>query len=325
MRSFGPCRSAISASGFRCSLCTARTIARRLRVRLVRAVREVEADRVDARVDELAQLLVRRRMRDRSSRRSSSSGGRSTTACHSSYAAPARGNALQPGIRRLGAQLLLDAQQLVVLRDAVRARGRARLDLPGAERDREVGDRRVLGLARAVRHDRRVAVRSARARTASIVSVSVPIWFTLTRIELPTPRSIPSCRRAGFVTNRSSPTSCTRSPSARSAPATTPSRPRPRRPRSRRPGSGRRSRPRSPASRRSSSRGPRTGRRRPRRPRSSLGRARSRPGRGGPRARRPRGSARSPPRSTRGRARSRPRRRRRVDSPRSVSSFFSEW
>jgi pyruvate kinase len=41
----------------------------------------------------------------------------------------------------------------------------------------------------------------------------VPIWLTFTRIEFPTPRSIPSCRRCGFVTKRSSPTSCTRSPS----------------------------------------------------------------------------------------------------------------
>ena len=37
--------------------------------------------------------------------------------------------------------------------------------------------------------------------TASIVSVSVPIWFTLTRIELAVPRSMPCCRRTGFVTN----------------------------------------------------------------------------------------------------------------------------
>src|SRR5581483_6890029 len=50
------------------------------------------------------------------------------------------------------AELSLDAQQLVVLRDAVGARERARLDLAAIRRDREVGDRRVLGLAAAVGH-----------------------------------------------------------------------------------------------------------------------------------------------------------------------------
>ncbi len=44
---------------------------------------------------------------------------------------------------------------------------------------------------------------------ASSVSVSVPIWLTLMRIELPTPASIPRCRRLVLVTNRSSPTSWT--------------------------------------------------------------------------------------------------------------------
>src|SRR3989442_4009784 len=54
------------------------------------------------------------------------------------------------------------------------------------------------------------------ARASSIVasaSVSVPIWFTLTRMEFATPSSIPRWRRSTFVTNRSSPTSCSRSPS----------------------------------------------------------------------------------------------------------------
>ena len=47
---------------------------------------------------------------------------------------------------------------------------------------------------------------------ASSVSVSVPIWLTLMRIELPTPVSMPRLRRSVFVTNRSSPTSWMRSP-----------------------------------------------------------------------------------------------------------------
>ena len=58
------------------------------------------------------------------------------------------------------AELLLDAQQLVVLRDAVGARRRTGLDLAGAGRDGQVGDRRVLRLAGAVRDDARVTVRA---------------------------------------------------------------------------------------------------------------------------------------------------------------------
>src|SRR6478752_3203208 len=52
------------------------------------------------------------------------------------------------------------------------------------------------------------------SRTASSVSDSVPIWLTLTRIALPAPRSMPCASRSTLVTNRSSPTSCTRPPSA---------------------------------------------------------------------------------------------------------------
>ena len=152
----------------------------------------------------------------------------------------------------------------------------------------------------------------ARGRTASIVSVSVPIWFTLTRIELATPRSMPCCSRSGFVTKRSSPTSCTRSPRSRGQRAPTrPSRPPRSRPRSRRSGTRRRARARTPASPPTRARAPRSGSGRRGRSRSPPGRARSRRARGGRRARPPRGSPRSRPRSTRGRARSRPRRRRR--------------
>ena len=81
----------------------------------------------------------------------------------------------------------LDAQQLVVLRDAVAARGRAGLDLAAVRRDREVGDRRVLGLAAAVRHHATCSRARVASATVSSVSVSVPIWFTFTRIELATP------------------------------------------------------------------------------------------------------------------------------------------
>src|SRR5579871_5142605 len=56
-------------------------------------------------------------------------------------------------------ELLFDAQQLVVLGHAVRARRRARLQLPGVDRDGQVRDGRVLCLARAVRDDGPVARR----------------------------------------------------------------------------------------------------------------------------------------------------------------------
>src|SRR3546814_5231264 len=55
------------------------------------------------------------------------------------------------------AQLLLDAQKLIVFRDALASSGRAALDLPRVHRDGQVGDRGVLGLARAVRQHRGVA------------------------------------------------------------------------------------------------------------------------------------------------------------------------
>ena len=143
--------------------------------------------------------------------------------------------------RELGvaAERLLDAQQLVVLRHAIRARRRAGLDLAAAGGDGEVGDRRVLGLARAVRHDRGVAGRRAPCRSPSSVSVSVPIWLTLMRIELADAGVDAALQALGvgdeqvvadeldLVAER-----------ARSAPSSRPSPPRPCRPRSRRSGSG---------------------------------------------------------------------------------------
>src|SRR5258707_8412011 len=56
-----------------------------------------------------------------------------------------------PGMARGGAEQLLDADELVVLGEPVGARERAGLDLPAIGGDGEVGDGRVLGLARAVR------------------------------------------------------------------------------------------------------------------------------------------------------------------------------
>src|SRR5439155_17676493 len=54
-------------------------------------------------------------------------------------------------VARPRAELAFDLHESVVFRDAIRAGERARLDLTSAERDGEIGDRRVLGLARAVR------------------------------------------------------------------------------------------------------------------------------------------------------------------------------
>src|SRR5207302_11062875 len=60
------------------------------------------------------------------------------------------------------AEFLLDAEELVVLRDAVSAAGRAGLDLAGAGGDCEVGYKGVLGLAGAVADDAGVAVAAAK-------------------------------------------------------------------------------------------------------------------------------------------------------------------
>ena len=129
-----------------------------------------------------------------------------------------------PRVLGARAERLLDAEQLVVLGDAVAAAQRAGLDLAGARADGEVGDRRILGLAGAVRGDRRVAG-GPRSAIACSVSVTVPIWLTLTSSELAMPLAMPSLRITGLVTNTSSPTSCTLAPSAlvsRSQPASRP-------------------------------------------------------------------------------------------------------
>ena len=70
-----------------------------------------------------------------------------------------RGEELQEafvGFPGVYAQLLFDAQQLVVFRHAIGARHRTGLDLRGRARHRNVGDSRVLGLPRAVRNHRGV-------------------------------------------------------------------------------------------------------------------------------------------------------------------------
>jgi hypothetical protein len=65
---------------------------------------------------------------------------------------------------------------------------------PAARSHREVRDKRIFGLTRAVRDDDVYPNRRA-SSIASSVSEIVPIWFTLIRIELPTFSSIPRCSR----------------------------------------------------------------------------------------------------------------------------------
>ena len=62
-----------------------------------------------------------------------------------------------PGIST--SEFFLYPDQLVVLCDAVGARQRTSLDLPDADRNREVGDGYVLGFPRTVRDDARIARR----------------------------------------------------------------------------------------------------------------------------------------------------------------------
>jgi hypothetical protein len=88
---------------------------------------------------------------------------------------------------------------------------RTRLDLPGVRRHDQVGDRRVLGLAGAVGDDGRPAV-AVRQLDRSSVSLSVPIWFSLMRMELAQLLDEALRQPLVFVTNRSSPTIWTLSP-----------------------------------------------------------------------------------------------------------------
>src|SRR6202521_3262221 len=61
---------------------------------------------------------------------------------------------LAPWITGDVTEIFLDAQELVVFRDPVRARQRSRFDLTGVGADGDVGDQAVLGLARTMRDDR---------------------------------------------------------------------------------------------------------------------------------------------------------------------------
>ena len=64
---------------------------------------------------------------------------------------------VQTGVLGLALQLLLDADELVVLGHAVGPAGGAGLDLAGVAGHGQIGDGHVLGLAGAVAHDAGVA------------------------------------------------------------------------------------------------------------------------------------------------------------------------
>ncbi len=134
IRIFGPWRSAISASGRPASACTARAWRALSSWSSLRPVREVEPNAVHPGVDERGERrqVVRRR----------ADGGDDLRAAirleHSGRLVPAEG--VPARVHRVVAELLLDPQQLVVLRDAIGARRRAGLDL--ARRSRRPRGRR---------------------------------------------------------------------------------------------------------------------------------------------------------------------------------------
>ena len=121
-RSFGPWRSAISASGRPSSACTSRTSRARAACSSCVAVREVEPRGVHARLDERADDLVRGgRRADRGDDLRASDALSTTPSPRPSDGRP-RERATSRDTRPRVAELLLDAEQLVVLRDAVGAR-----------------------------------------------------------------------------------------------------------------------------------------------------------------------------------------------------------
>ena len=63
---------------------------------------------------------------------------------------------------------------------------------PARGADGEIGNRRVLGLAGAVRDDRACSRRRAPSAIASSVSVTVPIWLSFTSSALAMPSAMPS-------------------------------------------------------------------------------------------------------------------------------------
>src|SRR5690348_6875224 len=156
MRSFGPCRSAMSATGRPTSAAISRTSQARAECSSC-----FPCERLKRTASTPAAMSARRRSRESDDGPSVATifVRRSIAITRLRVLMRCAGERPPAGVHRLVTKLLLDPEQLVVLRDPVAPRGRTRLDLAGAECDGEIGDRRVLRLARAVGHDGRVAVR----------------------------------------------------------------------------------------------------------------------------------------------------------------------
>ena len=92
---------------------------------------------------------------------------------------------------------------------------RAGLDLPGVRRHRDVGDGRVLRLAAAVADDRREPVPLRQLDRVERLGQRADLVHLHQDAVAAALRRCPSCSRLVLVTNRSSPTSCTLSPSSR--------------------------------------------------------------------------------------------------------------
>src|SRR5438105_8953110 len=155
MRSFGPWRSAISATGRPATASTSRTTRARFAwsscapcERLSRtastpaATSALSLSRESDDGPRVATIFVRR----------SNATGFSVAR---SFARTREH--IPPGIDGACAEQLLDPEGLVVLGDSIAPCRSASLDLAGAERDREVGEGRILRLSGAMRHDDGVA------------------------------------------------------------------------------------------------------------------------------------------------------------------------
>src|SRR5262245_18081289 len=156
IRTFGPCRSAMIAIGRSISSETSRTSRIRSawsscapceKLRRAASIPARASSNTRSRDDDagpsVATIFVRR--------------GSSADIGRRLARAGERGPAV---IVRVAAELFVDPQELVVLRRPVAPGRGAGLDLADVGRDGEVGDRRVLGLAGAVRHDDAVTVRA---------------------------------------------------------------------------------------------------------------------------------------------------------------------
>ena len=77
-------------------------------------------------------------------------------ACSSADARADLAKRLLARVARRRAELVLNSQETIVLRDAIRAGRRAGLDLPGVRGNRDIRNRRVLRFAGAMRRNRRI-------------------------------------------------------------------------------------------------------------------------------------------------------------------------